>query len=300
MLKNIISAFGIKPSRLLEKILLLSLQKAVNEQELQNIVEKLRKIVPDIANQYTTMKVEGFYAETKTRGQQAFQMRLFEKTVRMQNKDHMNIVDIGDSAGTHLTYIKNLCPDKKFRTMSVNINKQAVEKIQKKGMEAIHCVAEDLDLGNEPIDLYVTFQMVEHLMNPCLFFHRLAVKGKSDYLLITVPYRKVSSVGLWTYRPLISALRENHHELNEFIQKLPKERVAEDEHIFELSPLDWKLLMLFSGWKPVYDEIYFQYPKKHFFRLTKPLWRNFDFEGFWGVILKRDLSFSNIYKDWCD
>lgn len=189
-------------------------------------------------------------------------MRSFEKAVRLIGKNRMNIVDIGDSAGTHLEYIKKLCNDISFRTISVNLNKKSVERIRSKGMEAILCAAEDIDLGDEDVDLFVTFQMVEHLMNPCLFFRRLAVRGKSDYLLVTVPYRKKSSVGLWTYHPLITALKKNKQDLREYSEILSKTGIAEDEHIFELSPIDWKLLMLFSGWRPVYDEVYLQYPMK--------------------------------------
>ncbi len=92
-------------------------------------------------------------------------------------------------------------------------------------------------------------------------------------------------------------IRLNDYEISFHAEK---ERYAEDEHIFVLSPIDWKLLMLFSGWRPIYDEVYLQYPRRHILYFTKPLWKRIDFEGFWGVILKRDLSFSNIYKDWSD
>lgn len=296
IIKRFIDILGINPFNILEK----SIKKAAYEQGLHDKVEELRRIIPDISQQYSRWTIEDSYHETKTRTQQAFQMRLFERAVRMQNKKNMILVDIGDSAGTHLMYIKSLCKDISFRTISVNLDEKAVQKIAAKGMEAICCAAEELDLAEKQIDLFVTFQMVEHLMDPCLFFRKLAVKGKSDYLLVTVPYRNISSVGLWTYRPLISALKKNSEDLTVLRNKLPAEKYAEDEHIFELSPVDWKLLMLFSGWMPIYDEIYLQYPKRHYLYLTKPIWKNFDFEGFWGVILQRDRSFSDIYKDWRD
>ncbi len=299
-MKYVLNKIGIKSADLFHPIFLKSIKKAAVEQKLKDYISKLCSIVPDISNQYTTTKIEGLYAEAKSRTQQAFQMRLFERAARMQNKSKMTIVDVGDSAGTHLTYIRDLCKDISFRTVSVNLDKNAVKKITDKGMEAVHCAAEDLDLGDEKIDLFVSFQMVEHLMNPCQFFRRLAVKGKSEYCLITVPYRRVSSVGFWTYQRLIPLLKKNSEQLDFLLSKLPKERYAEDEHIFELSPIDWKLLMLFSGWRPIYDEVYLQYPRRHILYFTKPLWKRIDFEGFWGVILKRDLSFSNIYKDWSD
>lgn len=298
IVKNVLNKIGIKSADLFHPIFLKSIQKASIEQGLQVYVDKLRRIVPDITQQYTTTRIESLYYETKVRTQQAFQMRLFEKAVKMQNKSKMTIVDIGDSAGTHVSYIKDLCKDVSFRTISVNLDENAVEKITAKGMEAVHCAAEDLDLGDERIDLFVSFQMVEHLMNPCQFFRRLAVKGQSEYCLITVPYRRVSSVGFWTYRFLIPFLKKNSEKLNYSFSKLLVEKYAEDEHIFELSPIDWKLLILFSGWRPIYDEVYLQYPRRHILYFTKPVWKRFDFEGFWGVILKRELSFSNIYEDW--
>lgn len=281
-----------------QRILLKSIQQASIEQGLQAYVEKLCRIVPDTTLQYTNTSLNSLYSKTKSRTQQAFQMRLFERAVRVQNKNKITVVDIGDSAGTHLTYIKELCKDISFNTVSVNLDKTAVEKIKTRGMTAVHCAAEDLELGEEEIDLFVSFQMVEHLMDPCQFFRRLAISGKSDYCLITVPYRRKSSVGLWTYRILIPFLKKNSEELDSLFSKLPVAKYAENEHIFELSPIDWKLLMLFSGWRPIYDEIYFQYPRRRILYFTKPVWRRVDFEGFWGIILKRDLSFSNIYKDW--
>jgi hypothetical protein len=106
-------------------------------------------------------------------------------------------------------------------------------------------------------------------------------------MVVTVPYLKKSRVGL-------HHLRHGHH----------KKVFAEDVHIFELSPEDWTLLILHSGWKVVYSEIYYQYPRM--IPLVIPLlspmfswyWRNIDFEGFWGAILKKDTTISDYYQDW--
>jgi hypothetical protein len=70
-------------------------------------------------------------------------------------------------------------------------------------------------------------------------------------------------------------------------------------HIFELSPEDWKPLLLHSGWRVVHQETYFQYPRLPL--LERPLawfWRWYDYEGFWGVILEKDMTFADCYKDW--
>ena len=73
---------------------------------------------------------------------------------------------------------------------------------------------------------------------------------------------------------------------------------AENTHILELSLNDWRLLFQFSGWRVEYNIIYLQYPKKNLLRLMKFFWRRFDFEGFYGAILIRDSTWSNLYKNW--
>ncbi len=73
---------------------------------------------------------------------------------------------------------------------------------------------------------------------------------------------------------------------------------AENTHIFELSPEDLQLLFKFAGWSVVFERIYLQYPKKHWLRITKRYWMMFDFEGFYGVILKRDSTWSKLYTGW--
>lgn len=75
-------------------------------------------------------------------------------------------------------------------------------------------------------------------------------------------------------------------------------RNAEDVHIFELSPKDWKLLVEFSGWEVVSEKIYYQYPKWHWLYFTKYLWKKFDFEGFYIMELKINNKWSNLYDSW--
>ena len=61
-------------------------------------------------------------------------------------------------------------------------------------------------------------------------------------------------------------------------------QLIEDEHIFELSPQDWTLLFLHSGWKMTFSATYYQYPRK--LPLVSPFlayyWRYTDFEGVLG------------------
>ncbi len=229
------------------------------------LIYRLRAIVPDISEQEFSEHTVG-HKELKRRGLQAFQVELMLKEVKQGDV----VVDIGDSAGTHMTYLKSFIG---CDTISVNLDKRAVDKIKAKGMRAILCRAEDLDID---ADLYTSFQMLEHLHDPCKFLHQL----KGNRLLITVPYLQHSRVGL--------------HNIRHGIQK---DITAEEEHIFELSPEDWELLFLHSGWKVVSEETYYQYPK-FLGWLWRIFWRATDYEGFWGAVLERDTTYSDKYKDW--
>lgn len=170
-----------------------------------------------------------------------------------------------------------------IEALSVNLDARAVEKIRSRGGHALLSRAEELDLGNGKVDLFTTFEMVEHLHNPARFFHRIAKYGNGARMVITVPYRLASRVGLSQVR---RGEAVEHH--------------AEDVHIFELSPEDWSHLLLHAGWRVEYQRIYFQYPRgiPLVRQVLSRLWRRDDFEGFWGAILTRDLSFADCYKDW--
>jgi hypothetical protein len=171
-----------------------------------------------------------------------------------------------------------------INSYSVNLDPKAIEKIRQKGLKAIHCRAEDVhkvENGFEP-DIFMSYQMVEHLINPIGFLHSMATQSKCQYFVITVPYVTQSRMGL-------THVRSNSFE---------KGDCAENTHIFELSPEDWNLIYQFSGWEIVYSDKYKQYPKSFPLALTKHIWRKFDFDGFYGVILKQNLKFANHYKDW--
>jgi len=262
-----------------------SLKRAIKVQNLTNLFDKISAIVPDISNQYSTFIIKGSYLETKVRGQHAFQLSLAQKAIEMINKeiDEITVVDIGDSSGTHLTYLNNLYG--KINALSVNNDPVAVQKIIDKGLRAIQSKAESLhkhpDFSSD-VDIFLSYEMLEHLLNPIEFLHQMSTKSRCQYFVITVPYLKNSRVGLHQIRNV-----KNTADFN-----------AERTHIFELSHLDWDLLFRFSGWRIVYSQGYLQYPDKFPESLLKHLWRRFDFDGFYGVILERDDSVSSKYKDW--
>lgn len=264
---------------------IISIKSAIAEQGLLGLYHRLTNIVPDITHQYSSFKIDNKYLPIKVRAQHSFQINLANKAIEMADikgcSKELRIVDIGDSSGTHLQYIKGLWQKKKIHTVSINLDNKAIERIKKKGLEAICCRAEDIKAYSNNGDTFLSFEIVEHLMNPFQFLHNLSKNTNCRSFVITVPYVRYSRLGL-------------HHMRNNDKAELN----AENTHILELSPSDWRLLFQFSGWRVEYDTIYLQYPRKNPLRIMKFYWRKFDFEGFYGAILVRDPTWSNLYKDW--
>lgn len=285
LLKKVLRAVNIDPAELYEAIGVWSLRMAPSR-NLSALTGRLREIVPDISKQYSVAPKDfDTFHELKTRTQQAFQCSLLLKAIeQLSAKRKLTVVDIGDSSGTHMLYLKELSKGRfDIDTISVNLDPMAIEKIRKRGLKAILCRAEELDLGEQGVDLFTSFQMVEHLHNPALFLYRLSKKSECNRIILTVPYLRSSRVGLYSLR-----------------NKPSKNFSAEEEHIFELSPKDWTSLFLHSGWKVICSEVYYQYPR-NLLILSSALswfWRQNDFEGFWGAILEKDTSFSSVYQDW--
>ena len=156
-----------------------------------------------------------------------------------------------------------------------------MERIKAKGLAAVNAKAEDLGSYNINADIFLCFQTLEHLMNPCYFLRQLSMKTNAKYLIITVPFLRTSRVAL-------HHIRENRQGTF----------CAEETHIFELSTEDWKLILRHCGWDIVNEKLYLQYPRRSISRLLRPFWRRYDFEGFYGLILKRDDIWSSKYLDW--
>lgn len=277
---------SLRPSlgALQERMLIRSLRAALREQGLSDLYERLARSGPDIRHQYTMHEVATEYAETKVRAQHAFQMFMADKAlqrVRRPSGQPLTVVDIGDSAGTHIQYLQALHPTLQLRCLSVNLDPQAVAKIQAKGMEAVCMRAEELSKAGIDANLFLSFETVEHLMDPIRFLRDLSHVSHCEALVLTVPYVAQSRLGL-------------HH-----IRAARREAVApENTHIFELSPGDWRLAFQHAGWAVAYDRIYLQYPRRGPLRLLKPWWKRVDFEGFWGAVLMRDATWSHLYQGW--
>ena len=289
LLKKSLKSIGIDARDVHERLSGYSIKLAVKSNGYSEILEKLRAIVPDISDQESSeASTFNDYWELKRRALQAFQCDMMLKALEKigGGKKEVTVVDIGDSAGTHMLYLKELTKDRfDIKTVSVNLDPRAIKKIEARGLKAMLCRAEELDLGEKKVDLFTSFQMVEHLHNPVIFFRRLAKKSSCDRMVVTVPYLKKSRVGL-------------HHTRHGVVRPF----FAEDEHIFELCPQDWALLILHAGWRVKHSEIYYQYPRR--IPLVSPLlswfWKNTDYEGFWGAVIEKDTTLSDCYQDWED
>lgn len=269
----------------------------VGRKENIDFITKLEKILPSLKDQTNFQnddtKEDSKYLQHKKRNLHAFQLQFTLDKIKeykeSSNADKISLIDIGDSSGNHLIQLQEL--DKDINNIaSVNLDIKAIEKIKKKGIEAYHCRAEEL---LEKYDLrpnfFISYQMLEHLTDPVRFLHSISESNKKkggvtscDRFIISVPYQKRSRVGFWHMRfPDTKTIRN-----------------AEDVHIFELSPEDWKLLAEFAGWEVVSDKIYYQYPKWHWLYFTKYLWKRFDFEGFYIMELKINNKWSKLYESW--
>lgn len=120
-----------------------SLESAAREQRLCELRKKLKEIVPEITNQYSSFKIDNPYLEINVRNLHAFQISLVNTIIGEFEKPV--IVDIGDSAGMHLQYLQGLYNNsKRIECLSVNLDSKAVERIRKKGLNAVLARAEDL------------------------------------------------------------------------------------------------------------------------------------------------------------
>ncbi|MBC8550573.1 MAG: class I SAM-dependent methyltransferase [Candidatus Brocadiales bacterium] len=288
LVKKVFKTLGIDSKIFNEKVSEWSIKRALSGNGLFDLVKELRTIVPDISDQESSER-DSFndFWEFKRRALQSFQCNLMLKAIKYFTPGRVAVADIGDSAGTHMLYLRKLAGDEyDIDSLSVNLDPRAIKKIESRGLKAVHCRAEDLGLRDKKFDLVVSFQMVEHLHNPSIFFKRLATSSVCNRLVVTVPYVKSSRVGL-------HYIRLNNRKASVF---------AEDVHIYELNPEDWSLLMLHSGWRVIYKRIYYQYPRNWpiISKMLGLYWRVVDYEGFWGVILERDTTFSECYQDWED
>ena len=275
---------------LINKILFLfkyqSLKSAAREQKLLTNIRKIEKIVSNYSQQYNHGIIDGKFWNYKVRAHHAFQLQMCFNAINLFKKNFsqkkVKVIDIGDSSGTHVNYLKNMISDIEIETLSINLDPLAIKKIQKNGHDAMQAKAEDIEKYDIDKDIFISFQTLEHLNSPIDFLKSISDSSSCKYFVITVPYLRDSRVALEYIR--------NQTDENEVH--------SENVHIFELNPNDWKLIFKHAGWEILEEKIYYQYPKLSPLRLLKNAWREFDFEGFYGVILKRNDKWKSKFRDW--
>ncbi len=261
-----------------ETLLLRSLRAAVAEQGLAESVARHTKVFPELSRQYTDFALDTEFLQYKVRAQQSFQVSLAAPVLAA--RPGATVVDIGDSSGAHIAALKAMLPDAGHRFLSVNLDEQAVARVKARGFEALLCRAENLQEKGVKADVFLSFETLEHLNDPATFLHRLS-KTPCDRLVLTVPFVTETRVGL-------------HHLRAGLTKKVSPETV----HMLEFSPADLKLLAAHCGWAVETERIYRQYPLNSPLRGTRAIWKDWDFEGFYGLVLRRDSAWSSLYTGW--
>ncbi len=281
-------AAGLNTRTLYQNLSAKSIVAATREQNLSRLMDHMRDIAPDIVDQYTYgIDPEEYarYWETKMRALHAFQVNSTLDALATLDRDDLVVVDIGDSSGTHGEYLRGLAPSGRIsRFVSVNLDPVAVEKIRRRGGEAVLIRAEELELDDIAPDFLMCFETLEHLTDPLRFLHRLANNPYGENLIVSVPYRRRSRFG--------------GSVLDRPIDSIPLKMTPEELHIFELCPADWSRMSMLAGYRTEFCRVYRQYPRFGPLRAMAPVWRNIDFEGFICLFLKRDSSVSRRYTGW--
>lgn len=261
-----------------ERLLLRSLHAAVREQGLSEWVSRHEAAVPDLAGHYSDFALDTEFLRFKVRAQQAFQVSL-AAPVLAENPSGA-VVDIGDSSGAHTAALKGALPGSNHSFFSVNLDPAAVERVRARGFKAELCRAEELPSRGIEADTFLCFETLEHLCDPASFLNALS-KTPCRRLVLTVPFVAQTRVGL-------------HHLRAGLRRPVSPETV----HIFEFSPGDLRLLARHAGWDVVVERTYRQYPLRSALRGTRRIWRSWDFEGFHGLVLRRDPTWSSLYSGW--
>lgn len=180
-----------------------SITRAVREQSMSEMFQKLETYIPDLSDQYEGFQLENSYWVSKVRAMHAFQISLVLKAINILHlKNKISIVDIGDSSGTHLLYLNRIFEDngwQKGKMFSINMDSSCVQKIRSKGLEAECCRAEELHQKGIFADLFLCFETLEHLFSPIDFLKNISSIPDQKGFVITVPYLKQSRIGLATF-----------------------------------------------------------------------------------------------------
>jgi SAM-dependent methyltransferase len=260
------------------------IEKIVNDdEELRELWNKSLKCFPDFTNHFS-IAARDDEVEKRIRVLIVHEVLFIKSIIEdlLEAEDNkVSYADIGDSDGSVRYILRSFFSENKCDSIGINLQQKAVDKMKQIGLEAICADAMDLAKRNISYDVISLFETLEHLPNPIGFLndiHRI-VKKK---LVISVPYIRSSRIAL-------KYLSDNWSKT--------KSPTIENQHIFELSPVDWKKLFSHTGWRIDREMKLMMYPKKSIHRLIlEPYWRYTSFDGFWFVSLIKDESYSSRYR----
>ena len=112
---------------IITKLKILSLMYAKMRYKFEPYIKLGEKIIPDLSLQHTEdiKKKLTEFDILKKRNQQAFQVKFAHKNINKLN-GYQSMVDIGDSSGSHLLQLKELCKTKSL--IFINIDNDAVRE----------------------------------------------------------------------------------------------------------------------------------------------------------------------------
>jgi len=97
-----------------------------------------------------------------------------------------------------------------------------------------------------------------------------------------------------SYKWLSYAIDENTFFYGGVQDKIP---TVENTHIFELSPCGWKKIFLHTGWKIDEEWKLRHFPNRGLLKIIMQYaWRKISFEGFWFVVLAKDMFYKNRFR----
>lgn len=249
--------------------------------DIKKIWEDSIKLIPDFRQHYSFL-VESNEIEKRIRLLVVFETFFVKKEIDriIAENGKCSYADIGDSDGSVRLLLKHYLNSNQLDTVGINLQKSAVDKMKKKGLNAICADAQSLGDRGLNYDIVSLFETLEHLPDPIRFLAGMTTVVKNR-LIVSVPFIRRSRVGL-------AYLSNNWAEDNK--------PTIENTHIFELSPKDWKKIFLHSGWKVEKELKLMMFPATGISRfILQPFWRFVSFEGFWFVSLIKNDRYSSKY-----
>lgn len=205
-----------------------------------NEVVKAANKNPEIKKFFPDSKLSGHYVYTNTRNTIENPDLLINQIrfYRLYNYFKENypdilgpgteVLDVGDTSGILFEALGR-------RGTSLNINKECVDFINRKGLKAVRGDAENIDFNDKSFDYSFCFQCLEHLPNPLRALNEMGRITKKT-VFISIPYTretKIYNVNFWVEAEKSSWKEKSVRDV--------------DCHVFEFSTEDLKNLLTYTN-----------------------------------------------------